>query len=129
MTPDPYDVLGVSPQADQASMRAAYLRLMRANHPDRRPGDLEAAERARQINAAWYVLGNPRRRAMHDRARGGAQGLVAADVQTLRAAAAAQRAYAATGRHFRRAVHLAAVKVAAVVFCLGLLVLLALNGS
>lgn len=34
---DHYQVLGVSPQADRDEIRAAYLQLMRAHHPDHRP--------------------------------------------------------------------------------------------
>jgi curved DNA-binding protein CbpA len=34
----------------------AWRRLAKANHPDTRPGDGEAAERFRAIQAAWDVL-------------------------------------------------------------------------
>ncbi len=69
MRTDHYQVLGLSPQASHEEVRAAYLRLMRASHPDTSPDDPEAAERARQANAAWEVLGDAARRAAYDRLR------------------------------------------------------------
>jgi len=36
--------------------KAAWRRLAKANHPDVRPGDAEAAERFRRVQAAWDVL-------------------------------------------------------------------------
>ena len=62
---DHYSVLGVAPSADQAEIRAAYRALMRKFHPDADPGS-EAAERAREINAAYNVLGSPEKRAAYD---------------------------------------------------------------
>lgn len=69
MMPDHYQALGVRPDAGPDEIRAAYLRLMRANHPDYRPGDQRAADRARAANAAWEVLGSSARRAAYDRLR------------------------------------------------------------
>jgi hypothetical protein len=37
-------------------VRAAYRRLAKANHPDVKPGDESAAERFRQVQAAYDVL-------------------------------------------------------------------------
>lgn len=66
-----YEVLGVAPDADAASIRRAYLAAARAHHPDRHAGDPASAARAesrmREINEAWAVLGDPQRRAVHDR--------------------------------------------------------------
>ena len=60
---DFYDVLGVSRTADQDSIRRAYRRLARKYHPDLNPS---AAERFKEITAAYDVLGNPDRRALYD---------------------------------------------------------------
>jgi len=72
--PDPYLVLGVAPEATAAEVRAAYLELARSAHPDRHATDpaaqRSAEERMRRINAAWAVLGDPQRRAEHDRRTG-----------------------------------------------------------
>jgi hypothetical protein len=60
-----YDLLGVAPDASAADVRAAYRRAARAHHPDRH-GE-QAATRMAAVNAAWEVLGDPRRRAEYDR--------------------------------------------------------------
>lgn len=58
-----YQVLGVDPDADTAKIRHAYLRLARVNHPDFSSAN---GEQMRLINAAWHVLGDPRRRTDYD---------------------------------------------------------------
>lgn len=64
---DHYFILGVTPTAGQAEIRSAYRTLMRRFHPDADPS-AEAAERARDINAAYAVLSNPERRSNYDEA-------------------------------------------------------------
>ncbi|WP_419923788.1 J domain-containing protein [Candidatus Poriferisocius sp.] len=59
-----YDVLGVSPTAEIATVRRAYLRQARRWHPDRPSGD---PEQMRAVNQAWQTLGDPRSRAAYDR--------------------------------------------------------------
>ncbi len=61
--PDPYAVLGVDHDADDETVRAAWLRLTRENHPDRltaqgMPEDFVriATERMAGINAAWDAI-------------------------------------------------------------------------
>jgi curved DNA-binding protein CbpA len=66
-----YQAMGVSPSADAAELREAYLRLARTLHPDRyesgSPGEKRLAERRmREVNAAWEVLGRPDSRAQYD---------------------------------------------------------------
>jgi len=58
-----YEVLGLAPAAPPEEVRQAYLRLARRHHPDRAGGD---AERMREVNEAWTVLGDPARRALYD---------------------------------------------------------------
>ncbi len=69
--PDHYKVLGVSPEADAAVIRAAYLALVRKHHPDgASPIDRAAAEqRTKEINAAFAVIGDEARRSKYDEAR------------------------------------------------------------
>ena len=69
MLPDHYAALGVGPDADAETIRAAYLRVMRAHHPDHRPGDPRSGAIARAANAAHGVLSDPARRAAYDRRR------------------------------------------------------------
>ena len=65
---DCYAVLGLSPTAEDAVIRAAYLALMRTYHPDRN-GTPEAAARARTITEAYKMIGDPARRAEYDAGR------------------------------------------------------------
>ncbi len=66
--PDPYKILQVDPEAEEEVIAAAYRRLARKYHPDTATGP-ESLGRMEAINAAWEVLGDPRRRAAHDRQR------------------------------------------------------------
>src|SRR5687768_11282415 len=50
------DVLEVDADADFAAIRAAWRRLAKANHPDVKPGDAEAARRFQAVQAAYDVL-------------------------------------------------------------------------
>lgn len=50
------DVLELEADADFEAVKAAYRRLAKANHPDLRPGDADAAERFRAVQAAYDVL-------------------------------------------------------------------------
>ncbi|MFN9684893.1 MAG: J domain-containing protein [Cyanobacteriota bacterium] len=59
---DPYVVLGVSPSATAAEIKAAYRTLVKRHHPDA-GGD---AQRILDLNAAWEVLGDRERRRRYD---------------------------------------------------------------
>lgn len=50
------DVLDLEVDASFEHVKAAYRRLAKANHPDVKPGDAAAAERFRQVQAAYEVL-------------------------------------------------------------------------
>jgi hypothetical protein len=64
--PDYYALLGVSPDADEAVIRAVWKALLRKYHPDTARDVPDAAERTRAVNAAWAVLGNPNSRIAYD---------------------------------------------------------------
>ena len=50
------EVLELEPDASFDDIRAAWRRLVKANHPDLKPGDTAAAERFRATQAAYDVL-------------------------------------------------------------------------
>jgi curved DNA-binding protein CbpA len=66
--PDPYTVLGISPDASPAQIAHAYRRLIRAEHPDRHPHPDPTALTA--AAAAYAILRDPARRAAYDQHRG-----------------------------------------------------------
>ena len=59
MIEDPYKVLGVSPDASDEEIKKAYRVLAKKYHPDRNPGDAEAAKKMQQVNAAYEQIKNP----------------------------------------------------------------------
>jgi curved DNA-binding protein len=65
---DYYEVLGVSPDADEKAIKSAYRRLARKYHPDVSK-ETGAEEKFKAANEAHEVLGNPERRAEYDRLR------------------------------------------------------------
>ncbi len=67
MAVDLYAVLQVDASADAAKIRTAYRALAAVFHPDHAGADGEP--RMREINAAWEVLGDAKRRAAYDAER------------------------------------------------------------
>ncbi|AMV22104.1 DnaJ C-terminal domain-containing protein [Planctomyces sp. SH-PL14] len=64
--PNFYDVLGVSKTATQDQIRKAYKKIARENHPDAKPNDKAAADRFKQANEAYEVLGDEEKRKKYD---------------------------------------------------------------
>jgi curved DNA-binding protein CbpA len=50
------DLLGLETDADFDAIKTAWRRLAKANHPDVKPNDAEAAVRFQAIQAAFEVL-------------------------------------------------------------------------
>jgi len=59
-----FTILGISPTATADEIRSAYRRLVKEFHPDYYAGD---SETFRDIQEAYYVLGNIRRRREYER--------------------------------------------------------------
>ena len=59
MIDDPYKILGVSRDATDEEIKRAYRQLAKKYHPDRNPGDAEAAKKMQQVNAAYEQIKNP----------------------------------------------------------------------
>jgi molecular chaperone DnaJ len=66
---DFYAVLGVSKDADSATIKKAYRKLARENHPDTNPGDAAAEQRFKDITEANSVLSDPEERQQYDAIR------------------------------------------------------------
>ncbi|MEX0701328.1 MAG: J domain-containing protein [Planctomycetales bacterium] len=63
---DYYQVLGVARDASPEEIRKAYKKIVRENHPDMKPDDKQAAERFKQAQDAYAVLGDPEKRKQYD---------------------------------------------------------------
>jgi molecular chaperone DnaJ len=63
---DYYDLLGVARKAPVKEIRAAYRKLARKYHPDLNPGDKSAEEQFKQIQEAYEVLSDTKKRQLFD---------------------------------------------------------------
>jgi curved DNA-binding protein len=64
---DYYKTLGVERNASEEDIRKAYRKLAMQYHPDRNPNDKQAEERFKEINEAYQVLNDPKKRSHYDR--------------------------------------------------------------
>lgn len=64
---DYYKILGVERSASEDDIRKAYRKLAMQYHPDRNPNDKQAEERFKEINEAYQVLSDSKKRAHYDR--------------------------------------------------------------
>jgi DnaJ-class molecular chaperone len=63
---NPYDLLGVNPSATDKEIQSAYRKLAKTLHPDVNPDNPAAAERFKEVTAAYNLLSNPSLRKQYD---------------------------------------------------------------
>ncbi len=77
---DFYELLGVSRDADSATLKVAYRKMAMKYHPDRNQGDETAEQKFKEVGAAYEALKDPQKRAAYDQfghaafQQGGARG-------------------------------------------------------
>ncbi|MFP3039451.1 MAG: DnaJ domain-containing protein [Candidatus Hodgkinia cicadicola] len=63
----PYEVLGITRDATEAQIKAAYRKLALKLHPDRNVGSRDVDKRFKEVNEAYEVLRNPAKKSQYDR--------------------------------------------------------------
>ena len=61
-----YEVLGVSKSASEAEIKSQYRKLARKYHPDLNKDDKNAAEKFKEVSAAYDILGDKDKRQKYD---------------------------------------------------------------
>jgi DnaJ-class molecular chaperone len=66
MAEDFYQRLGVSRTASEQEIKQAYRKAAKKYHPDVNPGDKKAEDKFKDVNAAFEVLSDPRKKKLYD---------------------------------------------------------------
>jgi molecular chaperone DnaJ len=74
---DYYEILGVSQDASDEELKKAFRKMAMKHHPDRHAGDKKEEEIFKEINEAYSVLSDPKKREIYNQY--GHEGLTAGD--------------------------------------------------
>jgi len=83
---DFYELLGLERTANQGQIKHAYRKLAMKYHPDKNPGNEEAAEKFKELSTAYAVLSDPNKKRqydLHGEGDGGAAELSSINVDEL----------------------------------------------
>ncbi|MFA5460545.1 MAG: molecular chaperone DnaJ [Sulfurimonas sp.] len=62
-----YEILEVSKDADQTTIKKAYRKMAKTYHPDKNPGDNEAESKFKLCNEAYQCLSDDKQKSIYDR--------------------------------------------------------------
>ncbi len=63
---DYYDILGLKKGASESDIKKAFRKLARKYHPDVNPGDKTSEQKFKEMNEAYEVLSDPKKRQQYD---------------------------------------------------------------
>ena len=66
MKRDYYEVLGVTKSASDAEIKKAYRKMAKKYHPDSNEGNAKAAEKFKEVNEAYAILGDKEKKKLYD---------------------------------------------------------------
>ena len=63
---DYYNTLGLKPDSSAEEIKKVYRKLAMQYHPDRNGGNPESEKRIKEINEAYQILGDEKKRSLYD---------------------------------------------------------------